>query len=201
MTENTAVIADWKALLGESHRMLRAAVAHVGSADWDRPTPCDQWTVTQVLQHAAGDQVAYASAITRGPGPSENPFAPSGRIEGDPVAMLDASLKSSAGAFAGIGLDDPEVPTPLPQGAMPAWLAAGACALDAAVHASDIALATGRQQPLTPDVARSLLVVSRNIVEPLRQYGAYAAAIETGADAGDVAVLLGYLGRGGARAA
>ena len=25
------------------------------------PTPCDQWNVTQVLQHAAGDQRAYGA--------------------------------------------------------------------------------------------------------------------------------------------
>jgi Mycothiol maleylpyruvate isomerase N-terminal domain len=49
-------------------------VLGVADNDWDRPTPCDQWNVTQVLQHAAGDQLAYAAAITGGSGPSENPL-------------------------------------------------------------------------------------------------------------------------------
>jgi len=37
----------------------------------DAPTPCTNWTVTQVLQHAAGDQLAWAAAV--GPRP---PLAP-----------------------------------------------------------------------------------------------------------------------------
>jgi hypothetical protein len=37
--------------------------------------------------------------------------------------------------------------------------------------------------------------VARGIVEPLRQYGAYAAALEAGAGADDAAALLCYLGR------
>lgn len=95
--------------------------------------------------------------------------------------------------------DAEQVPVPLPQGPMPAWLAAGACALDAAVHAWDIAVATGRPSPLTPEMAVPLMEVATRIVEPLRAYGAYAPAIETGDDARDdagaVAALLAYLGR------
>jgi uncharacterized protein (TIGR03086 family) len=186
---------DWKTVLSGSHEALRAAVAGVGSDDWDLPTPCDRWTVTQVLQHAAGDQLGYAAAITGGPGPAEDPFAPSGRIDGDPVAHLAAALAASAAAYDAVEVDAEAVPTPLPQGALPAWLAAGACALDAGVHAWDIATATGRVSPLTPDLAAPLLVVARAIVEPLRAYGAYAPALPTADDDDEVATLLRYLGR------
>ncbi|GAA0924653.1 hypothetical protein GCM10009558_036900 [Virgisporangium aurantiacum] len=89
---------NWKTVLTGSHEALRTVVAGVGPDAWDLPTPCDQWTVTQVLQHAAGDQIGYAAAITGGPYPTEDPFAPSGRIEGDPVAYLAAALAASAGA-------------------------------------------------------------------------------------------------------
>jgi hypothetical protein len=77
---------------------------------------------------------------------------------------------------------------------MPAWLAAGACALDAAVHAWDISVATGQPSPLTPDMSRQLLAVATRIVEPLRAWGAYAAALEP-ESGDDVAALLSYLGR------
>jgi hypothetical protein len=70
-----------------------------------------------------------------------------------------------------------------------------AAALDAAIHARDIAVATGQGSPLTPELARLLTPVAKSIVEPLRQYGVYAAAVEPGPGAGDAAVLLGYLGR------
>lgn len=193
MNETTA--ANWRTLLAESHEALRLAVSGVGPDAWDAATPCEKWSVTQVLQHAAGDQIAYAAAITGGAWPAEDPFSPSGHIDGDPGAYLAAALDASAAAWATVDDQAEQVPTPLPQGPMPAWLAAGACALDAAVHAWDIAVATGRPSPLTPAMARPLMAVATRIVEPLRAYGAYAAAMETGDDAGDVAALLGYLGR------
>ena len=63
---------------------------------------------------------------------------------------------------------------------MPPADAAGAAALDAAIHAWDIAVATGQGSPLTPDLARALTPVAKSIVEPLRQYGVYAAEMEPG---------------------
>ncbi len=74
-------------------------------------------------------------------------------------------------------------------------MAAGAAALDAAIHGWDIAVATGQGSPLTPALARTLRPIAEAIVEPLRQYGAYAAVIEIPAGAGDDAALLAYLGR------
>jgi uncharacterized protein (TIGR03086 family) len=181
-------------LLTDSHQALRTAVHGLGAQDGDRPTPCDKWTVTQVLQHAAGDQIGYAAAITGGPWPSEDPFAPSGRLDRDPRELIDEALRTSAAAWSTVDPDAAAVPNPLPQGPMPAWLASGACALDAAVHAWDIAVATGQPSPLTAEMARPLLTVAREIVEPLRAWGAYGPALAAD-PADDVAVLLAYLGR------
>jgi uncharacterized protein (TIGR03086 family) len=107
---------------------------------------------------------------------------------------VEPSLAASAAAFATI---DPtgQTPTPLPQGALPAATASGAAALDAGVHAWDIAVATGQPAPLDDDLAAQLLPVARAIVEPLRQYGAYAPALEPGDNDSTTAELLRYLGR------
>ena len=43
-------------VLDEARAMLRAAVAGVSAAGWQRPTPCAEWNVVLVLQHAALDQ-------------------------------------------------------------------------------------------------------------------------------------------------
>lgn len=185
---------DWTTLLSDSHDALRTTVAGVPMDAWDRPTPCERWTVAQVLQHAAGDQVGYAAAITGEPGPGYDPFAPSGSLDADPVAFTESAVSRSAAAFATVASDASAVPNPLPQGPMAAWVVGGACALDAAVHAWDIAVATGQPSPLTPDMAAGLLRVAHEIVEPLRAWGAYADARP--ADPADpVASLLAYLGR------
>jgi uncharacterized protein (TIGR03086 family) len=193
MDEQMASTTLDRQLLAGAHQALRATVAGVPSGSWDRPTPCDQWNATQVLQHAAGDQLAYAAALTGGPGPTENPFTPSGHLTAVPLAVLEEALATSARAWSAVAGDEPGLPTPLPQGALPAWLAAGACALDAAVHAWDIAVATGQDSPLTAELAEPLLTVAAQIVEPLRGF-AYAPALD-GPDGDDVAALLRYLGR------
>jgi len=179
-------------VLASAHEALRSAIA--GVTDWQAPTPCAEWNVTQVLQHAAGDQLGYAAAITGTGGPDYNPFAPSGTMTGSPAEFLEPTLAAATAAFTTVPVDAPSVPTPLPQGALPAPVAAGAAALDAAVHAWDIAKASGQPSPLTPELAEQLLPVARQLAEPLRGF-AYAPALEPAADDDAVATLLRYLGR------
>lgn len=190
----TTITTAWD-VLNEAHRALTAAVAGTADSDWSLRTPCEQWNVTQVLQHAVGDQLAYAAAITGGPGPSEDPFAPSGIRPDQPQVFLETVLRTSAEAWSTVALDAESVPTPLPQGALSTPIAVGAAALDAAVHAWDIAVATGQPSPLSVSLAERLMPVAQAIVEPLRAYGAYAAALGTEPGDDAVAALLRYLGR------
>jgi uncharacterized protein (TIGR03086 family) len=180
--------------LNLAHQALRAAVAGTGEAGWARPTPCAQWNAAQVLRHAAGDQLAYAAVITGSGGPAENPFTPAGDAPGQPSAFVDAALRSAEHALATVSPDAEQVPVPLPQGPLPACLAVGAAALDAAVHAWDIAVAAGQPSPLTPDLAARLLPVAQAIVEPLRGF-AYAPALDPQPGDDPASALLRYLGR------
>src|SRR6185437_8247351 len=159
-------------LLDESHQAFRTVVAGVPVSGWNLPTPCEQWNVTQVLQHAAGDQLAYAAKLTGGPGPDGDPFAPSGAISADPSVLLDSALSAAANAFA-------------------------AAALDAAVHAWDIAVATGQPSPLTATLAQALRPTADALVEPLRgfAFGPAVESDESAAGADDAVSLLNFLGR------
>ena len=189
MSKNT-----WN-VITDSLDLLRNAAALISDANVDAPTPCSAWTVTQVLQHAVGDQLAWAAAIGVGTGPSENPFAPSGHLKESVDEFVESALATAGTAWVTVQADDDAVPTPLPQGALPAPTAAAACALDAAVHAWDIAVALGQPGGLSDGLAVQLLPAARSIVEPLRQFGAYAAALPAGAEDDHVAELLRYLGR------
>jgi uncharacterized protein (TIGR03086 family) len=186
-------LTGW-AVLDEARTMLRTAAAGVPADGWELPTPCSAWTVTQVLQHAALDQEAWGAMVGGTQMPGENPFEPSGRLGTEPLAYADHALAASGPAWTAIG-DAGQVPTPLPQGPMAPADAAGAAALDAGIHAWDIAMATGQGSPLTSELARSLAPIAKNIVEPLRGYGAYAQALDAAPGADDAAVLLCYLGR------
>ncbi|MFD8237262.1 TIGR03086 family metal-binding protein [Streptomyces sp. NPDC059696] len=190
------VISSGWDVLDASHEALRTAVRAVPDDGWHLPTPCAEWTVAQVFQHAVGDQIGFAAALTGEPGPDFDPFAPSGAMEGvDPATFLEDALARAAKAWAGVAPDIAEVATPVPPHTMSPWSGSAACGLDAAVHAWDIARATGRPSPLTPELARPLLEVAREIVEPLRSYGAYAAVLAPEQGDDDVAVLLRHLGR------
>jgi uncharacterized protein (TIGR03086 family) len=181
-------------VMTEALDLLRSAGA-ASPGNLDAPTPCSQWTVLQVLQHAAGDQLAWAAALGTGSGPDQNPFEPSGKFDGTTEDLLTPALATARQAWATVAADAGPVPTPLPQGALPPATAAAACALDAAVHAWDVTAALGQPSALTPELARELLPAARAIVEPLRAYGAYAPALipQPGDDA--AAELLRYLGR------
>ncbi|ROQ96094.1 uncharacterized protein (TIGR03086 family) [Streptomyces sp. 2132.2] len=183
-------------LLDHAHAALRSVADAVPADGWGRPTPCEQWNVGQVLQHAAGDQLAYAARLTGGPGPAEDPFAPSGILAAAPAELLAPALEAAAAAFAGVAPGTPEVAVPLPPFSLPAETAVGAAALDAAVHAWDVAVATGLPSPLTPALAVALRPAAEVLAEPLRGF-AYGPALPIAPDAaGDpVASLLAFLGR------
>jgi uncharacterized protein (TIGR03086 family) len=180
--------------LDRAHDALRTVTAGVAGSGWARPTPCEKWNTAQVLRHAAGDQLAYAAAITGSGGPDENPFEPAADPPGDPLAMLETALDGSARAFTAVARDAQAVPVPLPNGPLPAETAVGAAALDAAVHAWDIAAATGQGSPLSPELAEWLMPVAQAIVEPLRGF-AYAPALDPRPGDDAAATLLRYLGR------
>jgi uncharacterized protein (TIGR03086 family) len=174
--------------------MLRTVVTGIAESGWQSPTPCEQWNVAQVLRHAAGDQLAYTAALTGGGGPDENPFTPSGDRPADPRDFLDSALTSSAEALAAVRPDAQDVPSPLPLGPLAGPIVVGAAALDAAVHAWDLAVATGQPSPLGADLAARLMPAARVIAEPLRGF-AFAPALPPGSDDDAAAELLRYLGR------
>lgn len=181
-------------VLNQAHRALRTTVAEVADADWKLPTPCEQWNAAQVLRHACGDQLAYTAAITGSGGPTENPFDPAGEPPADPQALLATALDGSTRAFATVNPGAQAVPSPLPQGPLPAETVVGAAALDAAVHAWDIAVAVGLPSPLSADLSTLLMPAATTLAEPLRGF-AYAPALDPQPGDDATAELLRYLGR------
>jgi uncharacterized protein (TIGR03086 family) len=189
-----ALAPVWRDVLAASYRALLGVVAGIAPGQEDLPTPCAEWTVTQVIQHAAGDQRGFAAALGIGSGPGYDPFAPSGVLD-DPAALVAAAVDEAALAWATVSDEAGSVPTPLPFGHLPTPVAAVLCALDAAVHAWDIAIATGQRSPLTDELSAHFLTAATGLIEPLREWGAYAAVVPGDATDGAVERLLRYLGR------
>lgn len=182
-------------VLTTSLQQLRRATAGVPAGRLDDPTPCQEWTVAQVLLHAAGDQYAWASFVSSSPPPSYDPFAPPRHLDGTAEDLIGAAIEAATKAWDNVDPATETVRTPLPPlPTMTPQLAAGACALDAAIHAWDIAAATGQNSPLTPELAAQLHPAARATAEPLRGF-AYAPALPSQPGDDPAAALLRYLGR------
>lgn len=182
-------------VLTSSLDLLHRVAASVPADQLGAPTPCSHWTVAQVLLHAAGDQHAWASIVGSGSPPGYDPFAPPRRPDSDISQLITDAINAATTAWAGVDPAARTVPTPLPPAlAMAPELAAAACALDAAIHAWDVAVATGRPSPLTGGLASQLDPAARATAEPLRGF-AYAAAFPAQPGDDPAAALLRYLGR------
>ncbi|WP_039821843.1 TIGR03086 family metal-binding protein [Nocardia testacea] len=192
--DTTAQLAPvWREVLSSAHDALREVIARVDAGQWQLATPCADWNVAQVAEHAAGDQRAFAAALGVGAGPAYDPFSPTGTIADGPVALVTVALEETATAWSTVTDDTESVPTPLPFGPLPTPVAAVLCALDAAVHAWDIAVATGQESPLTDELCAPILAAAQGRIEPLRDWGAYGPIVEGEGSSTDR--LLRYLGR------
>ncbi|MFI6491630.1 TIGR03086 family metal-binding protein [Streptomyces sp. NPDC050564] len=182
------------ALLTRAHTYLREVVAAVPGEAWGSPTPCSEWTVRQVLNHARLDQQAYGAAITGVGRPDSDPFQPADLLDADVQAALDKVLRDVEDTYAGLPADAGEVATPL--GPLPLRLAAAAGAMDAAVHAWDIAVATGQDASLDEELAEGIWAAAERLVDHLRNsYGVFAAAREAPEGCSRAEALLAFLGR------
>ena len=182
-------------VLTTSLSALQQVAAGVDDDALDRPTPCADWSVAQVLLHAAGDQHAWASYVGSGSLPTYDPFDPPARPEGAVTDFVGAAVDAATTSWDEVDPDSESVATPLPPvPTLPPEVAAAACALDAAIHAWDVAVATGQPSPLTDELASALDPAARAVAEPLRGF-AYAAPLPPEAADGPAAALLRYLGR------
>lgn len=89
-------------VLTTSLALLRQVASGVSVGQLDNLTPCSDWTVAQVLLHAAGDQHAWASSISSSPPPAYNPFAPAKQLDGTIDDLIAPAIQTATTAWAGI---------------------------------------------------------------------------------------------------
>lgn len=175
--------------------LLSRVAAATPTDGLDSKTPCSKWTVAQVLFHAAGDQHAWASFVAAGSLPGYDPFDPPRRLDSSAAEVVTAAVAAARSAWEQVDPTAASVRTPLPPvPTMAPDLAAAACALDAAVHAWDVAVATGQPAPLTAELATQLMPAAQATADSLRGF-AYAPALRAQPDDDPVAALLRHLGR------
>lgn len=174
---------------------LRSVADGTAANQLDSSTPCSEWTVGQVLMHAAGDQRAWAATVGSADMPNYNPFDPPQESEDGVAEAVRSAVDVASRTWADVDLNAESLPTPLPPvPTLAPELAAAAAALDAAVHAWDVAVATGQPSPLSASLAGQLRPAAEATAESLRGF-AYAPPLPEVAGEDEAGALLRYLGR------
>ena len=133
------------------------AVDAIGPDDWDKPSPCDGWSVHDVVDHViAGDRFA---AIVLSGGRLDDAI---GAVVGvDHVGDDPSDVARSAAAGARAGFDGPlDIEVEHPVGTIPARRFLGFRIMDQLGHTWDVATGTGRAAALDAGAVRVALEVA-----------------------------------------
>ena len=162
-------------------------IAGVRADQYDNATPCDKWTVGDLLEHMIGVVAGTASAVA-GEAPSD-----AFELGTDPAAQFEQRATAARAAWG--APDALERVVDAGAGPMPGRVLASITLLDAATHTWDLATATGQPARLPQDVAEAALEASLATITPEIRPGRFAAEISVPDEAGTTERLVAFLGR------
>jgi uncharacterized protein (TIGR03086 family) len=184
--------------LADAHRRALDAtgayVAAIGPGQWSAPTPCSEYDVRALVTHIVSGNL-WAAELMAGRTIEEVGDALDGDVLGDePVTAYRASAESAAAAFEQPGAM--EAPAAVSYGPVPGRVYAGHRFLDVLVHGWDVAVATGQDAALDPELVEACWEVAAPQADMLRgsgMFGESAPAVPHDADL--QTRLLALLGR------
>lgn len=153
------------ALLREAVEWVRPAVAAVAEGDLVRPTPCAEWSVSDLLAHMIGalSDMRFTAAKQLADHPQVFGRTPAPALGAGPLAAFDDAAAATLAAWSAPGALDGN--TPLPVGfEVPAVMAAGINFFDTLVHGWDLRVALGLPADMPVHLADAALAVTHTIV-------------------------------------
>ena len=164
-----------------------ATVAGVPDDRWTSPSPCDDWTARDVVDHVVGTQGMFLGFI--GEEPAEIPA-----VDDDPGAAWDAARSQLQAA-----LDDPARADTEFDGFLGRTSLAAAVdrfmSSDLVIHRWDLARATGQDETIDPVEAERVLAGARAFGDAFRSPGVCGPEVEVPEDADLQTRLLAFYGR------
>ena len=155
------------------------------------PTPCEAWTVADLISHFVMGGHMFAASL-RGAEISGEP--PADVLGDDHVAAYLVAIVDFQDAV--IHLDSLEKPAQLPFGTVPADVALRIAAGDLLVHGWDLSQATGQGFQPPEDVVEEIEGFYRVAIGPeLRAGGSFGEPIEVAADSAPLERLVAFAGR------
>ncbi len=158
---------------------------------WGLPTPCDEWTVRDVVHHVSTGHAAFVSALNHesSPTPTASP---------DPGDDPESTCRWWA-ARAQAAIEEPGALERTVRHSMFGALSGDALALirwgDVCVHTWDLAQAIGSDFTPDSDLAAAALEWLLSFAPDLSSTGAFSSAVDPGSDVDPFTRVLALTGR------
>ena len=196
MTGPRLIAADLIELHGRCGQQFAALVAGVGPGQWHDSTPCSQWDVRTLVHHLLYEQ-RWVPPLFGGLTIEQV----GGRFEGDLMGedasawpgLLASSIEQAHAAAAQPGALDRAVHVSFGQTSGQEYVIQ--LTADLAIHAWDLARATGQDDTLDRAVVTLLLPWAEANAGLLTASGMFGLRIDVGPDVPDDVRLLALLGR------
>jgi uncharacterized protein (TIGR03086 family) len=157
---------------GDPFRPLTAAldgatqlVEAVGADQWDRPTPCAQWSVRQLVNHLVGGNRLFTRVLSGKPLPPREQLGRRGdddQLGNDPAGAFRTSADELLAAFRSPGVLE-RVHT-VPAGTLPGPAVLHLRVVETLVHGWDLARATGRPLPFPDGIVEPELAFTADLL-------------------------------------
>lgn len=182
-------------LLSRAIEQAHLVIEQVGQPDLDSPTPCRTWNVRTLTNHMVHDLANFTTSANGGK-PDYQAAIP--EVQGD----LAAAFRRGADELLNVWRDSGDLTRTvrLSFGEVPASFLVNQQTTEFAVHAWDIATATGQTVDWDQDVAASSLAWARTALKPEFRGDetsghAFGAEVQPSPDASEQEQLVAFFGR------
>jgi uncharacterized protein (TIGR03086 family) len=173
-------VAAIRGVLAETTRV----VENIEPDQLDNPSPCEQWTVRDVLNHITGGAEMFAMCVRDGAVPDQRlgELMTGDNLGADFRGAWARAATDAEATFAIPGAMDRIVQMPF--GEMPAGMAVNIAIFDVTTHAWDLAKATGQSTALDPEVAHTAYQVAQTMIsDDWRAAGMFGQPVPVSDDA------------------
>jgi uncharacterized protein (TIGR03086 family) len=168
-------------------------VHSIAEGQWHDPTPDTEWDVRMLVNHVTVEQL-WVPPLVRGSSIADVGSRFDGdQLGDDPVAVWDAAVSASLGAFAEPGTLERTVTLAGGERAVAEYC--WEMTTDALIHSWDLARGIGRDETLDADLADLVYERTLPVAEHLQETGLFAPPVPVPADAPLQTKLLAIFGR------
>lgn len=162
-------------------------VEAVGPEQWDDPTPCEGWSVRDIVRHMTETSGYFLGmvgvSLPDGPSVDTDPAGAWAAARDEVLAALEDPDLAATEVESGMG--------PMTLERMVGMFGVG----DVLIHTWDLSRATGQDETLDPDEVRRLHATMAPNDERMRQGTAFGPRVEVPDDADEQTKLLAFTGR------